>query len=81
MLARSVPEGTPAVRIRMKAVITGTRDGEPWPLPGEELTLPDAEGAQLCAQGQADPVASEPVVERATAPAGEKRTRKPKSTT
>ena len=67
------------MRIRMKAVLTGTRDGVPWPAPGEELTVPDEEGAQLCAQGQAVPVV-EDTSERATAPVAEKRTtRKPKS--
>ena len=61
------------MRIKMKALITGTRDGEDWPLPGAEIDVPDAEGASLCASGHATPVAVPEKTERATAPAAEKR--------
>jgi hypothetical protein len=45
------------VKIRMKEQILGTRDGVRWPAPGGEVTLPDYEGAKLCAAGSAEPVA------------------------
>lgn len=61
------------MRVQMRAQITGTRDGELWPGPGVEVDLPDEEGAALCASGHAVPAVSGPVVERATAPAGEER--------
>ena len=37
---------------------TGPRyDGRMWPGPGGEIDVPDEEGAALCAQGDAAPVA------------------------
>ncbi len=53
------------MRIRVKAVISGTRNGLDWPAVGEELDVPGEEGAQLCASGAADPVATEAPAERA----------------
>jgi hypothetical protein len=44
------------VKVLMKIQITGTRDGVAWPPPGETKTLPDDEGARLCARGYAEPV-------------------------
>lgn len=41
----------------MKQQITGRRDGARWPAKGETLVVPDAEGADLCAQGIAEVVA------------------------
>lgn len=41
----------------MKVEISGTRDGVTWPPVGAEVTLPDAEAADMCAQGYAEPVA------------------------
>jgi hypothetical protein len=42
----------------MLAEKTGPRyDGRPWPGPGGEIDVPDEEGAGLCAQGDAAPVA------------------------
>lgn len=60
------------MRIRMKGVIAGPRNGVDWPPVGGELDVPDEEGASLCASGLAEPVA---VVkeERAVAPEPEKR--------
>jgi hypothetical protein len=45
------------MKIQMKVVMSGTRNGESWPLPGEEIEVPDDEGAQMCANGLAIPVA------------------------
>lgn len=57
------------MKIKMKVGITGTRDGVRWPAPGGEITVPDSEGADLCAQGLAEPVAEQPKPEkRAAAP-------------
>lgn len=62
------------MKIRMRATLSGLRDGQPWPARGGELVVPDAEGAQLCAQGYADPVAVVAEPEKRTAPeAAEKR--------
>lgn len=56
------------MRVRMTAGLSGTRDGAPWPAVGGEITVPDAEGADLCSQGYAAPVAAVAVVEHAVAP-------------
>ena len=45
------------MRVRMKATLSGTRNGAPWPARGEELDVPDEEGALLCANDLAEPVA------------------------
>jgi hypothetical protein len=45
------------MKVQMKVVMSGTRNGENWPLPGEELEVPDEEGANMCANGLAIPVA------------------------
>lgn len=45
------------MKVRMKAHITGSRNGVRWPQAGGEVTLPDNEGADLCAAGLAEPVA------------------------
>lgn len=57
----------------MKQHITGRRDGARWPAKGETLVVPDAEGADLCAQGIAEPVAEAPQPVKATARKAEKR--------
>lgn len=50
--------GWGAMRIRMLVEKTGPRyDGRMWPYPGGEIDVPDEEGAALCAQGDAAPVA------------------------
>lgn len=46
------------MKIKMKAQISGLRDGKDWPAPGEEVTVSDEEGATLCDAGLAEPVAS-----------------------
>ena len=45
------------MKVRMKVQITGPRNGVDWPAPGGEIVVPDLEGAELCANGMADPVA------------------------
>lgn len=52
------------MKIKMQQQITGTRNGDVWPAPGGELVVPDAEGAALCAQGLAVPVAETPQPEK-----------------
>lgn len=64
------------MRVRMKAGITGTRDGSPWPPIGGEIVVPDIEGATLCSQGLAEPVAEPSKPERAVNSAPEKRGRR-----
>ena len=44
------------MKIRMKADVSGSRNGQPWPARGETLELPDDEAANLCANGMAEPV-------------------------
>ena len=41
------------MRVTIVAQISGTRNGQPWPKPGESVDLPDPEAAQLCAIGAA----------------------------
>jgi hypothetical protein len=48
----------------MKQQITGSRDGQRWPAKGETLVVPDAEGAELCAAGLAEPVVEDRVEKR-----------------
>lgn len=45
------------VRVSMKVQISGVRDGVRWPGVGGEIVVPDTEGAELCTQGLATPVA------------------------
>lgn len=51
------------MKVRMKAEVSGSRNGRPWPRPGEEITVPDDEGKDLCAAGIAEPVAQRDRVE------------------
>lgn len=44
------------MRVRMKTDVSGSRDGQPWPRRGETFEVSDAEGADLCASGMAEPV-------------------------
>lgn len=59
------------MRVRMTATISGTRNGRDWPRRGQEIDLPEAEAAALCAQKLATPVARRPAeeVETTLAPA------------
>lgn len=42
--------------VRMRIQITGARDLEPWPAPGELIEVPDHEAADLIAAGYAEDV-------------------------
>lgn len=56
------------MRVRMRVAMSGTRDGADWPPLGGTIDLPDAEAADLCAAGLAQPVADDDTdVETATA--------------
>ena len=55
------------MRVRMLTHISGTRDGAHWPATGGQVDLPDAEAADLCRAGLAEPVATL-TRETATAP-------------
>lgn len=44
----------------MKAHITGVRDGQPWPLAGGVIDLPDAEAEALVGAGLARPAEEVP---------------------
>lgn len=57
----------------MKVQISGSRDGQSWPAVGEEIVVSDTEGAELCAQGYAEPVAEPAKPEKATARKAETR--------
>lgn len=57
------------MKVRMLTVISGTIDGQPYPAVGGELEVPDAAGADLCANGYAEPVAAPTRAEKATAEA------------
>lgn len=61
------------MKVRMKVQISGTRDGETWPQIDEELTVSDDEGASLCSQGFAEPVAAPEQPRKAVAKKAEKR--------
>lgn len=62
------------MKVRMTVALTGSVDGTPYPPAGGELDTTDEYGAELCERGLAVPVVTEPKVERAVAPAAEKRT-------
>lgn len=60
------------MKVRMKVGVSGSRNGRPWPAPGEEVNVPDDEGKDLCAAGIAEPVAQR---ERDRAETREEKTR------
>ena len=66
------------MKVKMREQITGYRNEVAWPSPGQVVDLPDVEAAKLCAAGRAEPVV-EDRVEKAVAPAAEKRTPKSRS--
>lgn len=63
------------MKVRLKIDVSGTRNGAPWPARGEIVELPDQEAADMCANGQADPVAEKASdkAEKAVAPEAEQR--------
>lgn len=56
--------------VEMRARISGTRNGQDWPLVGETIELPDDEAQTLIDRGQAQ--AAPTKAEAATAPKPEK---------
>lgn len=51
------------MKVRMLQQLSGARDGQPWPAPGTEVDVPDAEGRTLIRNGTAeDPGADHPKV-------------------
>lgn len=64
------------MKVRLKAQLTGTRDGVAWPAPGETVDLPDHEGAKLCASGVAEPVESRKADVETATPKASTETRK-----
>ena len=44
------------MKVTMKVQVSGTRNGEDWPAPGQVVDLPDAEAVSLINQGMAVPV-------------------------
>ncbi len=53
------------MKVKMKVQISGTRDGVDWPAPGEVVEVSDVEGAKLCGNGSASPVAERDKTEKA----------------
>jgi len=51
------------MKVRLKVSLSGARNGVAWPSAGEEIDLPDQEGADLCAAGMAEPVTKRPAAE------------------
>lgn len=66
------------MKVQMIAQLSGTRNGQDWPLPGEVIDLPADEAAQLVANRLAREPEVEPREERADAPTAkvEKRPRR-----
>lgn len=52
--------------VRMRIKIGGYRDLQPWPEIGDTIELPDAEAADLIANGYAEEATDEPIDEPAT---------------
>jgi hypothetical protein len=61
------------MKIRMRVQVSGTRNGQDWPVSGSVIDLPDDEAAQYCAAGMADPVTTFAEAETAAEPEPEKR--------
>ena len=68
LVARPFPVGGIKMRVCMKASLSGTRDGAPWPAVGETVDLPKDEAEHLVEAGLAESAAgSAPVEEQAVA--------------
>jgi hypothetical protein len=59
------------MQVRMKAEITGARDGKPWPVRGEIIDVPDEEAVTLLRNKLAESVPPADV-ETAAAPSASK---------
>lgn len=68
-----------AMKVEMKVQLSGSVNGQEYPARGGVLDTTDEHGAELCANGLAVPVVSEPAVERAVAPTVEKRAARKKT--
>ena len=60
------------MKVKMRAQLTGTRDGVDWPAVGEEVDLSDEEAKDLIHAGIAEPIV-EDKTEKAVAPKSEQR--------
>ena len=56
------------MRVRMKVAVSGVRNGKLWPGIGGEMDVPDDEGADLCKNGFAEPIAERDRTEKAVFP-------------
>jgi hypothetical protein len=52
------------MKVRIKTQPSGLLNGQPWPEAGEEIDVPDVVGADLCAAGNAEPVAEKAKAEK-----------------
>lgn len=57
------------MKVKMLEQLKGTRNGQRWPEVGTIVDLPGGEGADLCAQGVAEPVKAPPEKAVAAEPA------------
>jgi hypothetical protein len=57
----------------MRSQIAGLRDGIDWPQVGDEIDVPDDEGAELCANGTAEPVVKDKTEKAVSSKRAEKR--------
>jgi hypothetical protein len=63
------------MQVRLRAAISGTRNGQPWPPSGHTVDLPDAEAVALIRARMAEPVGEQPVETAAVVTVAEKATR------
>ncbi|MCO5986568.1 hypothetical protein NE235_10685 [Actinoallomurus spadix] len=64
------------MRVKMRHQISGTRDGQDWPAPGEEIDLPEDEAVSVLNSGMAEAIEDADEPEKATAPKPTTRTKK-----
>lgn len=57
------------MKVKLSISVSGLRDGKPWPARGEIIEVPDQEGADMCAAGQAEPVVEDRSEKRPARPA------------
>ncbi len=50
------------MKVRMRVMLTGTRDGAPWPQPGEVIDVPAAEADDLERIGVAERVSAKSTI-------------------
>lgn len=59
------------MRVEMLTQISGTRDGQEWPRPGDAIDVPDHEAADLIRAGYAKEATDAPTPDPAPAPVAE----------